>query len=198
MKKRTLIVVLAILCIATSCFVGSTFAKYVGSATGSDTAKVATWTFTQDSTDFTDTINFDLFESSRIVDTVDGNADTEVAADRVAPGTKGTFSTEIKNTSEVDAQYKLTFTATTSPTNLVYTFTIVNDNATPSDTSDDTAVVTDGALPSTFNQIEMGETVTVTANWVWAFETTGGDAADTNNAGSDIAVSMSIALEQID
>ena len=200
MKKRSLIVVLAVLCLATSCFVGSTFAKYTASANGTDTVAVAKWEFKQGSTAFTDSISFDLFQASTIVDTVDGNVDAEVLTDRVAPGTKGTFTTTIQNTSEVDAQYKLTFTPTNSPANIVYTFTIVNDKGT-TETDDDVTVVTNGTLPADFTRIDMNETITVTANWEWAFSSTTDENYDTNDnsaAGKSFTVKLDIALEQVD
>ena len=37
---------LLVLTLMTSCFVGSTFAKYTTTATGTDTARVARWGFT--------------------------------------------------------------------------------------------------------------------------------------------------------
>ena len=121
MKKRSIIAVLCILVLATSCFVGSTFAKYTSTVEGSSTATVATWKFTDaNAADVTSNIVvpnaatgevvFDLFDVSAIVDTVDGNDDADVADGVIAPGTRGHFSFNVKNESQVNATYAITFT----------------------------------------------------------------------------------------
>lgn len=69
---------LLVLTLITSCFVGGTFAKYTTSTTGNDSARVAKWGFTEAATIELD----DLFKTAY---------DTTVSAktDVIAPGTTG-------------------------------------------------------------------------------------------------------------
>lgn len=92
----------------TSSFVGSTFAKYITTGTGSDTARVAKWGITV-------TMNDDLgaFKNQYATDDVDSTAEisNSVLADAevVAPGTTGNFAFSVAGSPEVavDLQYKV-------------------------------------------------------------------------------------------
>ena len=59
-----LVALLAVAMMFTMCFVGGTFAKYTSSATGSDSARVAKWSFKVSETDIAQStsINFNLFD----------------------------------------------------------------------------------------------------------------------------------------
>ena len=63
MKKFRIVALLLVMCLASSCFVGGTFAKYSSTAEGSDSAVVARWSIDVDGTDIAveDTVAFDLF-----------------------------------------------------------------------------------------------------------------------------------------
>lgn len=83
---------LLVLTLITSCFVGGTFAKYVTTADGSDSARVAKFGVTI-------TANGNMFAQAYTddaVETTDTSATVKVAAaggkDLVAPGTKGTLA----------------------------------------------------------------------------------------------------------
>lgn len=97
MKKTKLMraaLLLLVLTLVTSCFVGGTFAKYTTSAEGSDTARVAKWGVIV-------TANGGTFANTYVTDTenvvgaiansvVSADADGDGDADKVvAPGTKG-------------------------------------------------------------------------------------------------------------
>ncbi len=89
MKKTKLMraaLLLLVLTLITSCFVGGTFAKYVTSGDGKDTARVAKWGVTV-------TANGGTFANTYATDTgnvVGAIANSVVSADKViAPGTKG-------------------------------------------------------------------------------------------------------------
>lgn len=112
MKIAVLVLALALL---TSCFVGSTFAKYTSSASGSDSATVAKWSISVEGTEIAvvgdpQTITFDLFNTINEEDTT--SEEENVAAEKIAPGTGGSFTLDIVNNSEVDATYTVTFNVT--------------------------------------------------------------------------------------
>ena len=92
-----LIVMLALILIA------STYAKYTTKLTWSSDTTIAKWAWTinnndvsKDDTEFT----FDLFKT--IKDT-DGGTEADVTTQKIAPGTKGSFSIEVTNASDVNA-----------------------------------------------------------------------------------------------
>lgn len=151
-------------------FVSNTFAKYTSTVTGSDTAKVAKWAFTieaekfgKEGKAFTEKFAFNLFDS--IVDTVDGNPDAHVAANVIAPGTKGTFDLNITNNSEVNATYEIDFTVTNG-SNIPLEFTV--DGADNGNTLTNIEAV----------ELAKGASTTITIAWEWPFE--GDDGLDTS------------------
>lgn len=164
MKKRSLIVVLAILCIATSCFVSSTFAKFTTEASGTDKATVATWEFKQGDTAITNSIDFDLFAASAIADTKDaGEADDANVANGdsvaiVAPGTKGSVSFAVTNASQVTADYTITV--------------VLNVVEGENKTACDFIVLTGGNTKSgTLGYAgQANASATITFDWTFAFE----------------------------
>lgn len=108
MKKTKLMraaLLLLVLTLITSCFVGGTFAKYTTSASSSDTARVAKWGFNDAST-----INLDnLFHS------VYYKSDAETvksSTNVIAPGTAG------------EAEFNFTYNATGAAPEVAYTFTV--------------------------------------------------------------------------
>ena len=110
-----LVAVLAVTMMFTMCFVGGTFAKYTSSATGTDSATVAKWSFKVGETDIatTDTFTFDLFKT--IKDSDGTNNETEmnpVDGSIIAPGTQGSFDLVLTNASQVTAQYAIDYTVT--------------------------------------------------------------------------------------
>ncbi len=110
-----LVAVLAVTMMFTMCFVGGTFAKYTSSATGTDSATVAKWSFKVGETDIatTDTFTFDLFKT--IKDSNGTDNETDISPDDgtiIAPGTQGSFDLVLKNESQVTAQYAIDYTVT--------------------------------------------------------------------------------------
>lgn len=91
-----------------------TLAKYVSDAFGRDSTLVAKWAFLANGLDITtldnnDSIQFNLFET--IYDSDGVNQDSDVVLGFIAPGTSGKFTFELKNVSEVSAQYGINFEA---------------------------------------------------------------------------------------
>ena len=115
MKKTKLMraaLLLLVLTLITSCFVGGTFAKYTTSASGQDTARVAKWGF------MPTTITMDnLFD---IVYDATENATVKSAVDVIAPGTKGS------------ADFGFTYGGDTNATapEVAYTFEVSTNGST--------------------------------------------------------------------
>ena len=91
-----------------------TLAKYVSDAFGRDSTLVAKWAFLANGLDITtldnnDSIQFNLFET--IYDSDGVSQDSDVVLGFIAPGTSGKFTFELKNVSEVSAQYGINFEA---------------------------------------------------------------------------------------
>jgi len=169
MKKNStmrLAVLLLVLTLITSCFVGGTFAKYTAGATIESEATVAKWSILVEGEDIaqSETIDVKLFDT--IVDTVDDNTDADVAAGKIAPGTKGTFELVLENASEVTASYTVSFNQT-GGTNIPLEFTVTD------------GTTTEDSLADLTGNIAMGDDVTVTVDWVWPYYVSdAGDTAD--------------------
>ena len=181
MKKNKVMRIASVLLVAvllSTCAISSTFAKYTTEKTATATATVAKWDIDFDgdnnaSKDFA----FDLFAT--IVDTVDGNTDTEVATGKIAPGTKGSFNIVLKNDSEVDARFKVAFTNNLNGVPLTFTYKI-----------GDTAYTS-----GEYVNIDMNQTVTVAVTWEWAF---GETVDDTAHAEKTPSVTATVTVEQVD
>ena len=110
-----LVAVLAGTMMFTMCFVGGTFAKYTSSATGTDSATVAKWSFKVGETDIatTDTFTFDLFKTIKDSDGINNETEMNpVDGSIIAPGTQGSFDLVLTNASQVTAQYAIDYTVT--------------------------------------------------------------------------------------
>lgn len=108
-KNRTMrvAVLLMALTLITSCFVGNTFAKYVTSANGSDTARVAKWGIVL-------TADSELFGAQYGTDNDLVVKSSETDTDVIAPGTKGdAVIFTIAGTPEVDFKFTATLDGVT-------------------------------------------------------------------------------------
>lgn len=117
MKKTKLMraaLLLLVLTLITSCFVGGTFAKYTTSATGSDTARVAKWGFKGAST-----INLDNLFQSVYYKHEEGTDKETVSSNTnvIAPGTAGV------------AGFDFTYNATGAAPEVAYTFTVSTEGS---------------------------------------------------------------------
>ena len=81
--------------------VSGTYAKYTTTFTGSDTATVAKFKVSSNTTAET----FDLFKTAKEVDGT--TTDVDVANGKVAPGTGGKFDIKLTNDSDVKVHYTL-------------------------------------------------------------------------------------------
>ena len=113
MKKSVLFriaLVMLVLTMVTSCFVGGTFAKYVTSKTGADSARVAKFGV---GVTVTGETFAEVYENKENGNTAATTASTKITVDAednkevVAPGTKGNmFAIALTGTPEVDVEVK--------------------------------------------------------------------------------------------
>jgi len=105
MKKKgftgRLAAVAAVLCLVTMSLTSGTLARYASEASGDAVATVAKWniTFGADGT-------YDGSEAIKLSDTINSTANL-VAADRIAPGTSGSFALALKG-NDTEVAYKYT------------------------------------------------------------------------------------------
>ena len=174
-KNRTMKMILITLLITMLALVlvSGTYAKYTSSASGSDTARVAKWSFNVGENDIVakDTFTFDLFKT--ITDT-DGKTETDVVsanADKViAPGTSGSFDLVLENKSETSAKYGITYTVTNTAS------IPVQFSVNGKDWTDNLANVVES---DTDTKLDANNgTKTITIHWKWAYD--GDDTTDVN------------------
>ncbi len=167
--------------------VSGTWAKYTSSTEASATARVAKWEWTAKTADADTEFKFNLFDT--ILDTADGNADTDVKTETdttknpiIAPGTKGETTITVSNASEVNGKATATFTVTTAnlpaSTTMPITYkykvgaAIEYTTATP-DAS--------GVFTIDLGNVAMNANTTITLAWEWAFENTTDTTVDSND-----------------
>lgn len=183
-KNKTMKMILITLLIAMIALVlvSGTYAKYTSSASGSDTARVAKWSFIVGGNDIVaeNTFTFDLFKT--IKDT-DGKDETDVVsanADRViAPGTSGSFDLVLENKSETSAKYSVTYTVTNTesiPVQFSVNGTDWKDNIEELNIS---TSATDTKLDAN------NGTKTITIQWRWAYENTKENATTEEKKATD-------------
>mgnify|MGYP004509929167 FL=1 len=183
-KNKTMKMILITLLIAVIALVlvSGTYAKYTSSASGSDTARVAKWSFIVGGNDIVaeNTFTFDLFKT--IKDT-DGKDETDVVsanADRViAPGTSGSFDLVLENKSETSAKYSVTYTVTNTesiPVQFSVNGTDWKDNIEELNIS---TSATDTKLDAN------NGTKTITIQWRWAYENTKENATTEDKKATD-------------
>ncbi len=222
MKKRmsTIIGALVVLCLATSCFVGSTFAKYTSTVSGSGvvTTDIAKWAF--DIGGLTDLTKEEAQTVTFTTGTVTNTGATEetIFVDstkvKMAPGSKGSFSLKITNNSDVTAKVKATITSvslTITPKNggeeekeevATHPFTY-----STSENGDYKVIPDDGLVICNEEEIDYANgsnEKTIKIYWDWAFEGNN-DKVDTKigiaQANGDTitwTVNVEVVLTQVD
>lgn len=189
-KNRILIagVITAFVALITLSLVSGTWAKYTSKVQGSDTARVAKWSF--DGADLqAKTIAFDLFQTS-YGETVKSKDGKKV----VAPGTEGSVKFALTNTGEVAAEAKIVLTITNAnniPVKITYSG--VGETETEVD------AVGTIELPVQQLAIEQTAATEITIKWAWPFA--GNDTTDTTlgSAGTaEIKVVATVTFTQVD
>jgi hypothetical protein len=157
-NKKALFAVFAILGIVAVGLTAAVFAKYISSIEATATAKVAKWAFSTDNTSGTVTCTLE--------DSVDAST---LVAGTIAPGTSGKCPITVSNeNSEVDITYEITLgTITNKPTNLEFYTDAAHQHPL-------------NAQNTISGSLKAGATMENPeyVYWNWAYETTGGDAAD--------------------
>ena len=159
-----LVAVLAVTMMFTMCFVGGTFAKYTSSATGTDSATVAKWSFKVGEKDIAtnDTFTFDLFKPIKDSNGTDEETDMSlVDGSIIAPGTQGSFDLVLKNESQVTAQYAIDYTVTNN-NDIPVKFSVDGGTTWTNDLADV------AASDSTKLAANSG-TTTIKVQWKWDF-----------------------------
>lgn len=159
-----LVAVLAVVMMFTMCFVGGTFAKYTSSATGTDSATVAKWSFKVGETDIatTDTFTFDLFKTIKDSDGINNETEMNpVDGSIIAPGTQGSFDLVLTNASQVTAQYAIDYTVTNN-NDIPVKFSVDGGTTWTNDLADV------AASDSTKLAANSG-TTTIKVQWKWDF-----------------------------
>lgn len=174
-KKSILVVVLLLLVGVTAYFAANTYAKYITAIDGNTgQVTVAKWNFKTDNQ--TQTVEI------KLADTVDVST---LVANRIAPGTKGSFNVVLKNTSETGADFTIKLDGIADkPANLKF----YRDDTYTNELVPDTTEIT-GQLKA-----EDSTGLTVPIYWRWVYETANGDAADTadGEAGRTLTVGLDI------
>lgn len=228
MKKNKMMRVASALLVAvllSTCGVSGTFAKYVTTDSGSDSARVAKWGVTIEAENFG--MFTDKYETDDITATFIGDYSVESAdgKDVLAPGTKGKFTEiAIKGTPEVAVDVAITPTVTVSDNWIVdgefycpVTITVGNDAISGLDytSAADFAKAIKDKIESKSDQYAPNTILDNTYDntnldlaWEWAFEGTNGskqtDAKDTalgNAAVTEnlkIEIGVAITVTQID
>ncbi len=174
--------------------VSGTYAKYTTTFTGSDTATVAKFKVSSNTTAET----FDLFKTAKEVDGT--TADAEVVNGKVAPGTGGKFDIQLTNDSEVKVHYAISLKET-------------NESNIPIEYSLDgtTYVTAENFASVSAADLAIGSTTQkVSVYWRWAFEgkdstnykTTQTDTTDytlgTASTAPTVKVEVSTVFTQVD
>ena len=171
-RKKTIVAAFAILGIAVVGLAAGVYAKYIATITGSGTAQVAKWAFSGDNT--TDVVKCDLshtYDPTTLVDK------------KIAPGTEGVCTIELKNnSSEVGVHYKIVASATNKPTNLKF----YTDDTYRTEL---TAAGIEGNIAA-----KAAESVKTYIYWVWPYETTGGDEIDTSEGANALSMGVDFTI----
>lgn len=187
MKKNTrkifVLLLIAMVAVGTY-FVAGTYARYASQVTGTSEATVAKWEWKADNVSIdlssTKTFTFSLFDTVKEVDTT--TAEEHVSSGVIAPGTGGTVTVVLANTSEVDATYAVAFS--------------VVDAGVPLEFSADGSTWKTAAQISQLNIAatdiaKVNGTANITLKWRWAF----GSSADVTDATNIADTALGIAAQ---
>lgn len=194
-KTMKMIVITLLIAMIALVLVSGTYAKYTSSASGSDTARVAKWSFKVGDKDIVaeDSFTFNLFNT--ITDSNGTDAETDVVSangDKViAPGTSGSFDLVLENKSETSAKYGITYTVTNTAS------IPVQFSVNGKDWTDSLANVVES---DTDTKLDANNgTKTIKIQWKWAYD--GDDTTDVNlgKAGTaKLIVQADVTATQID
>lgn len=193
MKKKSekifiilLLAIIAILCY----FISITYAKYTRKLSGSDTATVAKFSVTAKDLNKEQNAEISLFNNIKEADTT--SEESHVAADRIAPGTGGQFTTSLTNNSEVDVKAVLTVKETANASNVPIEYSI--DGKTFEKAADFTKEVNLDYKGKTSGK----SSEDVTIYWRWAFTDTDETALGEMETAPTVETQVSATFTQVD
>ena len=164
-KKKKIIVIVAILsAIVISFLGGQTFSKYITEVKGTGSAQVAMWSFKV----YGDN---EQIQNVKLASTVDDNT---LVDNKIAPGTKGSFSIKIDGEgSDVGINYNIKVqNETQKPANLFYTY----QGKTYTDLNE-LALTASG----TINADDSNKVKEILVNWEWPYQTGSDEISKSKN-----------------
>ena len=184
-KKALFVMALLLMVGITTSYVASTYAKYTAEVSGSGTATVAKWAFEDDNDITTFTV--------KLNETYDP---TTLVANKIAPGTEGSFEITLVNTnSEVGVDFTVGLdNINNKPTNLKF----YKDAAYTTELTPGTGTIT--------GQLKAGDATGVKPKiyWKWLYETgtvtdgiATGDAADTTDGKSANTLTIGLTVKGV-
>ena len=184
-KKALFVMALLLMVGITTSYVASTYAKYTAEVSGSGTATVAKWAFEDDNDITTFTV--------KLNETYDP---TTLVANKIAPGTEGSFEITLVNTnSEVGVDFTVGLdNINNKPTNLKF----YKDAAYTTELTPGTGTIT--------GQLKAGDATGVKPKiyWKWLYETgtvtdgiATGDAADTTDGESANTLTIGLTVKGV-
>lgn len=196
MKKNNKIIRFAIFILMVTLLalvlVASTYAKYASSATGSDTATVAKWSFKVGGKDIakSEEVTFDLFKTITNTDESEETGLNTTDGSLIAPGTMGSFNISLENASEVLANYSVKYTVTNADSiPLLYSTDKSNWSSSIDSVNQSATEIAVG-----------GKAETTTIYWKWDFEKMKADKTnevDTDNDAKDTALAIKDVLPTV-
>lgn len=179
--------------------VSGTYAKYTTAVSAKDTATVARWNITLNGEDISKgtqkTLKLGLFDT--INDTDFTSEDSDVTAGKIAPGTTGKFEiAKLINNSDVNAQYKITYSIDNNNNNIPLEFS-KDKNAADSEWKSLSEFSMNDFVALAKDSTEGVSTGTI--YWRWKFERND-DSADTDFGINtpEVVVTATITVEQVD
>ena len=163
-KKKAIIAVAILSCIALAFIGGQSFSKYVSEVRGDGMAEVATWSFK---------VNGQKEEVQTIKLASTCNNETLVN-NKIAPGTEGSFNIMVDGTgSDVGFDYSIKFdNESAKPTNLKFIYDKQEYNS---------IAELETAVSGTIHANDEDKTRTITINWKWNYETGNNESEIANN-----------------
>ena len=183
--------VLALVVFAIIAVIGGTYSRYSSTGNANATAEVAKWAVKLNGTNISSA-------TGTVTPKLTYADNSNVAADKLAPGRSATFNIELDPTgSEVAIDYTLEIKALTGITNSSSTIAVTGATYVIGTGDSATATITNGtiSIPETLADVQANKKVTVTVTVTW---TNGDNTADTANgvAAAPITVPVDVTAQQ--
>ena len=183
--------VLALVVFAIIAVIGGTYSRYSSTGNANATVEVAKWAVKLNGTNISSA-------TGTVTPKLTYADNSNVAADKLAPGRSATFNIELDPTgSEVAIDYTLEIKALTGITNSSSTIAVTGATYVIGTGDSATATITNGtiSIPETLADVQANKKVTVTVTVTW---TNGDNTADTANgvAAAPITVPVDVTAQQ--